>query len=579
MATEITLDQVRDISLDNTVSGPQEIKPEEMRDLQPHEIPFSEVPLKALKSIPNSAYNMAKDVAGIVRHPLKSAVGLGSLASSITPGTYGIEGVAGPDNEQQVEIDKSKSDVRNSVKAAVLDRYGSWNNVKKTISEDPIGFLMDISPVLGGAGGVVKGATKLIVKESGVAGTKAASVAAKTADVLGAASKATNPANLVTTLPDVARTSSATELYKSALKKAKLEPDELNKAVGAGLKEGIPVTEKGMMKLSDRIKKLNNDLNDVFSDQPIYKSQTWPNGLPMKRTGDEKVLFPKNPSFKNQPTIVDTNPPQIIATESRKMNGDLILAKLENKKLEEMAPRLESKAKVYEKAYNNAIADVKKKLDKNGLITTKDAQDIKTTIYKDLKKSYEKDFETDVSKVTDKFLAKTIKESLEKQLKDGVYVNRKTGEIVPGYSKHMVFKDGIIPSNWEFKNYSQINKNQEALRALEAAAQDVISSEKNRAKFGGLLGQSIGAGGLTGFGVGSTAQIGALSQGGLAVASLPVFHELMKNAAFKSKLAIMLNMKGVNLKGVSKGAAKVGYGGIQAGRYGNPGLLYGEQKQ
>jgi len=34
----------------------------------------------------------------------------------------------------------------------VSDRYGGWENIKKTVSEDPVGFASDVSAILTGGG-------------------------------------------------------------------------------------------------------------------------------------------------------------------------------------------------------------------------------------------------------------------------------------------------------------------------------------------------------------------------------------------------------------------------------------------
>ena len=64
---------------------------------------------------------------------------------------------------------------------AMTDRYGGWENVKKTMAEDPVGFMADASAVLSGGAGIL--------------GKAGLSTAAKVARV---GSEFTNPVSMAT---------------------------------------------------------------------------------------------------------------------------------------------------------------------------------------------------------------------------------------------------------------------------------------------------------------------------------------------------------------------------------------------
>lgn len=94
--------------------------------------------METFRNIPGSAYRFGMDMLNPVLHPIKTAVNLYELGSGIVqlamPGEQGNEEVA------------------RQVGQFFLDRYGSKENIVKTITEDPVGFLGDIALVASGTG-------------------------------------------------------------------------------------------------------------------------------------------------------------------------------------------------------------------------------------------------------------------------------------------------------------------------------------------------------------------------------------------------------------------------------------------
>jgi len=89
---------------------------------------------KAIKNIPASAGRMAGDIFQAVRHPVETGKALLSTAKGafemVTPGIQ--------PEEAQFE----------SLVNFYKDRYGSIDNIKRTIEEDPVGFAADLADVL-----------------------------------------------------------------------------------------------------------------------------------------------------------------------------------------------------------------------------------------------------------------------------------------------------------------------------------------------------------------------------------------------------------------------------------------------
>ena len=101
-------------------------------------IAFSDVPAMALRNLPESAERFGEDLIQPFLHPVETAKNVGNLAvgavQKLIPG------------EQESEV------YADAVGQFFADRYGGWENVKRTMAEDPVGFLADVSTVLTGGG-------------------------------------------------------------------------------------------------------------------------------------------------------------------------------------------------------------------------------------------------------------------------------------------------------------------------------------------------------------------------------------------------------------------------------------------
>lgn len=94
-----------------------------------------------VKNIPGSAVNMATDIAHAVAHPVETVENIGAIGKGVLQ-KFGM--VSGNDSEKYAD----------AVGKFFADRYGGWDNVKKTLRDDPVGALADLSTVLTAGGAV-----------------------------------------------------------------------------------------------------------------------------------------------------------------------------------------------------------------------------------------------------------------------------------------------------------------------------------------------------------------------------------------------------------------------------------------
>ena len=141
------------------------------------------------KNVVTSGGSFLKGLGNLVLHPIKSAESLGKV------GLGALESGANTALGAQFN-DQNTAAAKDAFQKMVMDRYGSLEKFAKTVYNDPVGFLADLSTVFGGVESV---ASK--VGDVGKIGEAAdvASGAGKAADVAGAAGRAadlTNPIKL-----------------------------------------------------------------------------------------------------------------------------------------------------------------------------------------------------------------------------------------------------------------------------------------------------------------------------------------------------------------------------------------------
>jgi hypothetical protein len=117
---------------------------------------LGEVPSAALKNAPASAAAMGKGLYEVATNPYQTAKSIGNIVSGAMYNTLT------PDSVKQISTFlndekgvKEAMDMANAVGGIYKDRYGSWENIKRTFAEDPVGAIGDISTILSGGGAAV----------------------------------------------------------------------------------------------------------------------------------------------------------------------------------------------------------------------------------------------------------------------------------------------------------------------------------------------------------------------------------------------------------------------------------------
>jgi hypothetical protein len=131
-------------------------------------VALSDVPGQALQNLPESAVQFASDIVQPILHPIDTAKAIGSVAKG---GLQKLGAVSGDDSIKDAD----------AFGQFFAERYGGWDNVKRTMAQDPVGFLGDLSMVLtGGAAATVR----------------APGVIGKTGKILGAAGEMVDPISI-----------------------------------------------------------------------------------------------------------------------------------------------------------------------------------------------------------------------------------------------------------------------------------------------------------------------------------------------------------------------------------------------
>lgn len=204
-----------------------------------------------VKNIPGSAMNLASDLAQPFLSPIETAKSVGSLATGMAQ--KASDAYTG-DNEY-----KDSPDVRsaNSVIDSMKERYGGWDNLKRTAENDPVGILSDVAGIATGGGAL---AAKTAGKVASVANTasstgRVADKIAGAAQMVEKAGKAIDPINMAvnTASAGVSRLTPAglpAHMYESSAKfGTTIDPAQRERMVQTALDERIMPSQKGLNKL------------------------------------------------------------------------------------------------------------------------------------------------------------------------------------------------------------------------------------------------------------------------------------------------------------------------------------------
>lgn len=128
---------------------------------------LTEVPVEAVKNLPESAGKFVGGVVQAVTSPLQTLTGIldagaGALRNSLPQGVVNF--VDRFDTDPQAT--QRAVQTANAIGGMYKDRYGSYEGIKRTFAEDPVGAAADLSTLLTGGGAA---ATKLGATQTGAA--------------------------------------------------------------------------------------------------------------------------------------------------------------------------------------------------------------------------------------------------------------------------------------------------------------------------------------------------------------------------------------------------------------------------
>lgn len=198
----------------------------------------------AITNIPSSGLEYGKNIANAVIHPIETAKTLGKVTQGgLAKGAQTLGMI--PTTEENIPLFDSVIDM-------FKERYGGVENLKKTLSEDPVGFAADFSALMAG-GGALAARTGL----------------KRTANIASKVSAATDP--LIVAKGAVAGARKLIpkkvpeRLYESAAKfSTTLTHDQRIALVNTALNEGVLPTEKGLRKANAIIEGLDKQITDTI---------------------------------------------------------------------------------------------------------------------------------------------------------------------------------------------------------------------------------------------------------------------------------------------------------------------------
>jgi hypothetical protein len=128
---------------------------------------LTEVPVEAVKNLPESAGKFVGGVVQAITSPLQTLTGIldagaGALRNSLPQGVVNF--VDQFDTDPQAT--QRAVQTANAIGGMYKDRYGSYEGIKRTFAEDPVGAAADLSTLLTGGGAA---ATKLGATQTGAA--------------------------------------------------------------------------------------------------------------------------------------------------------------------------------------------------------------------------------------------------------------------------------------------------------------------------------------------------------------------------------------------------------------------------
>lgn len=213
-------------------------------------------------NIPESATNVARDVYHAVTSPVETLKSVGRAGAGFMEATS-------PHSEPSPSSMPEDKQSYEALKSAISDRYGSIDNAAETLKNDPVGFVVDLSSVFTGAGGLLSKAPGL----AGKAGEISRTAGLVTDPISGTLMASKRAAGLVT--PNAVKEMviakfSPEGLYGSAMKFSNnpdvLTPVERRTAINTGLSEKMLPNESSYQRLWDKVQRNKAKVTNIIDE-------------------------------------------------------------------------------------------------------------------------------------------------------------------------------------------------------------------------------------------------------------------------------------------------------------------------
>ena len=358
------------------------------------EISAAEALVSGAKNLPKSAYNQVVSIYEAITHPKQTWKGLKTLSKDIFKNqmAVAIKDIGFDPEQLKFKEGTILEDIGNTPALdAVIDdlknTYGSYDNLKNAVANDPARVITDIGLLVAPAAKGVE-AIGTAVKLPGVA--KAAGAVSKGASLtepitatIAAGKQAVKTASKLT--GNVFKSLTPTGLYKSAVKMSTTLSDaERSRLSQIALDSGIEPTLKGIDKIDSKIFDIDSKIADMIDAAELSGSK-----------------MPINDLFKEFKDLHD-------------------------------AAMLTSKPQESIRAIDRikrSISDANAAIGK-GELTPKEVQKLKQNIYKDLEGYYEKVKNSQASVKAQKAVARSAKEYLETILPEIKQLNKADSDLI-----------------------------------------------------------------------------------------------------------------------------------------------------
>lgn len=250
----------------------------------PKNYDLADVPGAALSNVGSSAEKTLNSIGAMIAHPIDTAVSAGkAIVGAGENITSKAVGLVNPDlvdfTNKNIQPDSAEA-TADTIGQGLKDRFGGYENIKRTLATDPVGSLLDASSLAAGGEGLTR------------------SVLPEISDTLGTASRLTNPVNLAAQGIDAATSplvSSQKQAVMDLLKSQNLTKDATTKEVmDAGYKippsliNGSGATSKAVEGLSGSAKLKQAA---IVANQPVTNSLAKQYlGIPNKTALNDSVM-------------------------------------------------------------------------------------------------------------------------------------------------------------------------------------------------------------------------------------------------------------------------------------------------